>query len=173
MTTDAQVRHLMEVLALKIRRQRVTRRSIEQRMGWSHGYMTRLMSGVIELKLRHIFDILTMIGVSPAEFFAEVYSIGEGEGGPGGEKVGATREGGSQAEGGELRIVVLTEEQLERRIESVVQRLSGKRQGVPAAEPPAQAPAAPSSALPIPASAEEFRQLMGPLRRRRRKTASG
>jgi len=122
---DDQVQYLKEMLATQIRRQRITRRSIEQRMGWSHGYLTRLMGGVIELKLRHVFDILAMIEVTPAEFFAEAYPLPPGRTRP-------QRAAGQASDGSEVRLVVLTDEQLERQIDSLIRRLTA---GQPAEEP--------------------------------------
>lgn len=128
---DDQVQYLKEMLATQIRRQRITRRSIEQRMGWSHGYLTRLMGGVIELKLRHVFDILAMIEVTPAEFFAEAYPLPPGRTRP-------QRAAGQPSDGSEVRLVVMTEEQLERQIEGLVRRLTAGEPGEepePVAEP--------------------------------------
>ena len=127
---DDPVQYLKEMLATQIRRQRVTRRSIEQRMGWSHGYLTRLMGGVIELKLRHLFDILKMIEVSPAEFFAEAYPLPSGRTRP----EGAAGSSGAGS-GAELRLVVMTEEQLDRQIEDLVRRLSTVRDAAAEPEP--------------------------------------
>jgi transcriptional regulator with XRE-family HTH domain len=137
---DDQVQYLKEMLATQIRRQRITRRSIEQRMGWSHGYLTRLMGGVIELKLRHVFDILAMIDVSPAEFFAESYPLPPGRTRP-------ERAATGSGEATEVRLVVLTDEQLEQQIADLVRRLTQPQPAADDAEPEPESVAEPR---PIP-----------------------
>jgi transcriptional regulator with XRE-family HTH domain len=126
MSADDEVRRIASLLNAQLRSRKVTKRSIEQRMGWSHGYMTRLTSGAIELKLRHVLDILEVIGVSATEFFREAYGADSPPlpaPPPAPQAVQAA---------GEVRIVVLGEDELERRIESLIQKISG-RQG-PAGE---------------------------------------
>ena len=38
-----------------------------------YGYLSRLFSGSIELKVEHIFQILGVLGLTPAEFFHLAY----------------------------------------------------------------------------------------------------
>ena len=117
--SDHEVRRIAELLSAELRSRKVTKRSIEQRMGWSHGYMTRLTSGAIELKLRHVFEVLEVVGVSPAEFFLQAYA----------PQGAAAREwplnllAGTGPRSHE-RLMLLGEDELERRIESVIKRLS-------------------------------------------------
>lgn len=70
MNAAAGVRHFVESLRLALRLLEVTNRRIENRMGWSHGYLSRLFNGTIEPRLSHVFEILEILEVEPAEFFA-------------------------------------------------------------------------------------------------------
>ena len=121
MSADDEVHRIANLLTAQLRSRKVTKRSIEQRRGWSHGYLTRLTSGVIELKLRHVLDILEVIGVSPTEFFREAYGL-ESAPLPAPPPVPQA----VQAPG-EVRFVVLAEDELERRIESLIQKVSGRQ----------------------------------------------
>lgn len=47
----------------------VTNREVERTLNLSGGYLTRLLSGAIDVRLSHIFNILDIIGLNPAEFF--------------------------------------------------------------------------------------------------------
>lgn len=46
---------------------------IEKALGLSYGYLSRLFSGSIELKVEHSFQILEVLGLTPAEFFHLAY----------------------------------------------------------------------------------------------------
>jgi transcriptional regulator with XRE-family HTH domain len=48
-------------------------REIEQRAGFSRGYLSQILCGNVELKFRHLITILDAVEVSPAELFAELY----------------------------------------------------------------------------------------------------
>ena len=51
----------------------VTNRVVEQRMEWSHGYLSRIFSGTIELRVEHVIEIAAILGLTPAEFFDLTY----------------------------------------------------------------------------------------------------
>ncbi len=87
---------LIEGLAAAVRAAKVPRRALEQRLGWSAGYVSRVLNGPIELKVGHVFAILGAIGKDPAEFFRETFpprfslrpagaeeALGRGRGGAG------------------------------------------------------------------------------------------
>jgi transcriptional regulator with XRE-family HTH domain len=46
-----------------------TNRDVERKLGLSGSYLSRLFSGLIELRVEHIVDIAKIIGVEPAELF--------------------------------------------------------------------------------------------------------
>jgi magnesium chelatase family protein len=71
--SDERIRWLVDTLKVALRLLDVTNRAIETKNGWSHGYLSRLFGGTIELRLDHVFAILDAIGVSAAEFFLLAY----------------------------------------------------------------------------------------------------
>jgi transcriptional regulator with XRE-family HTH domain len=64
---------LLQVLRVAMRILDVSNRDIEKALGLSYGYLSRLFSGGIELKVEHIFQILGVLGLTPAEYFHFVY----------------------------------------------------------------------------------------------------
>ena len=48
-------------------------REFENRIGMGSGTLTRIFRGEIDLKFRHVFDVLDGLGVSHEEFFRLVY----------------------------------------------------------------------------------------------------
>ena len=46
-----------------------TNRDVERKLGLSASYLSRLFSGLIELRVSHIVDIAKTIGVDPEEIF--------------------------------------------------------------------------------------------------------
>lgn len=51
----------------------VTNRKIERRLGMSQGSLSRLLAGGIELKVKHILDIVEILGLPPGDFFRIAY----------------------------------------------------------------------------------------------------
>jgi len=51
----------------------VTQRQVEQRAGFSRGYLSQLMCGNIDLKYHHLMRILEVLDTSAGAFFAELY----------------------------------------------------------------------------------------------------
>jgi transcriptional regulator with XRE-family HTH domain len=70
---DAEVARISELLKTAIRMAGVSNREIERRLGLSGGYLSRLFSGGIELKVKHILDISEVIDLDAGEFFQIVF----------------------------------------------------------------------------------------------------
>ncbi len=70
---DPEVIRVTELLKTAIRIAGVSHREIEKRLGQSPGYLSRLFAGTIELKFRHILEIVKVIQIDPAEFFQLAY----------------------------------------------------------------------------------------------------
>jgi transcriptional regulator with XRE-family HTH domain len=68
-----EIRRLLYVLRVAMRMLDVSNREVEKRLGLSYGYLSRLFSGSIELKVEHILQILEVLGLTPAEFFQLAY----------------------------------------------------------------------------------------------------
>ena len=62
-----QTKHMIDVLRATIRALGFTNRAIEQRLGVSRGYLTRLFSGVMDLRFDHVSEIAEAVGVEPEE----------------------------------------------------------------------------------------------------------
>jgi len=66
--------HVIQVIRSAMRVLGFTNREVERRLGVSGGYLTRLFSGVMELRFEHIVDIAKAIGLEPQELFELVYT---------------------------------------------------------------------------------------------------
>jgi transcriptional regulator with XRE-family HTH domain len=70
---EEEIRRLLYVLRVVMRMLDVSNREVEKRLGLSYGYLSRLFSGSIELKMEHILQILDVLGLTPAEYFQLAY----------------------------------------------------------------------------------------------------
>jgi transcriptional regulator with XRE-family HTH domain len=64
---------MIVVLKAIIRGLGFTNREVERRLGLSRGYLTRLFSGVMDLRYDHITEIADVIGVDPEDIFRLAY----------------------------------------------------------------------------------------------------
>lgn len=71
--TETEVLRVTSLLASAIRFSGWKQRDIEKTLGWSSGSMSRLLSGGIELKVKHIIEICQVIGFPQSRFFHAVY----------------------------------------------------------------------------------------------------
>jgi transcriptional regulator with XRE-family HTH domain len=67
--TDREVARLRELLRRATRLSGVSNKEIERRLNMSSGSLSRLFAGGIELKVKHVLDILKQIDMPPAAFF--------------------------------------------------------------------------------------------------------
>jgi transcriptional regulator with XRE-family HTH domain len=65
-----QVQHYGKVLRSTIQVAGLSVAAVERKLGLGEKRLQRILSGRVELKLRHIFEVLEAIGVSEVEFFA-------------------------------------------------------------------------------------------------------
>lgn len=79
--TEAEVTRLTNLLSSAIKFSNWKQRDIEKALGWSSGSMSRLLSGGIELKIKHVLEICGVIGFPPARFFHAAYPTAD-EGDP-------------------------------------------------------------------------------------------
>lgn len=68
-----QTKHMIVVLKATIRGLGFTNREVERRLGLSRGYLTRLFSGVMDLRYDHVTEIADVIGVDPEDIFRLAY----------------------------------------------------------------------------------------------------
>jgi transcriptional regulator with XRE-family HTH domain len=70
---EPQTKHMIVVLKAIIRGLGFTNREVERRLGLSRGYLTRLFSGVMDLRYDHVTEIANVIGVDPEDIFRLAY----------------------------------------------------------------------------------------------------
>jgi hypothetical protein len=83
MTIDDEVRRATKLLEALIQVTGVSREEIERRLEAAPGYVERLLTGRLELKLRHILAVLRVLEIEPSLFFQTLYP----EAGPAGGAV--------------------------------------------------------------------------------------
>lgn len=71
--TDKEVTRIRELLRRAVRVAGVPNKEIEARLNMSSGSLSRLFAGGIELKVKHVLDILGQIEMTPGDFFRLVY----------------------------------------------------------------------------------------------------
>jgi transcriptional regulator with XRE-family HTH domain len=71
--------HLGKILKYVIEVSDLSARGIERELGMCGGYISRLTSGRIELKMSHLFRILDVLGMPPEEFFALSFPLRPGK----------------------------------------------------------------------------------------------
>jgi len=83
MTIDDEVRRAAKLLDALIQVTGMSPEKLEKRLEASPGYVGRLLSGRVELKLRHILAILRILEIEPALFFQALYPAAGHAGGTG------------------------------------------------------------------------------------------
>lgn len=68
-----EVRYVLDALKSAIRILGYTVRDIENKLRYSHGYLSRVFAGTIELKMEHVIDVARALEVDPEELLAFVY----------------------------------------------------------------------------------------------------
>ena len=70
MKAESGIEQLTEVLKILLRFSKVRNRDVEKRLGFSGGYMSRLLSGRIDIKISHVLDLAAILDMQPHELFA-------------------------------------------------------------------------------------------------------
>ncbi len=66
---DQELDHLLRVLQTVIGASGQSRRSIEQRLGLTGGYLSKILNGVVDLKVRHVLWLCEALDMTPVRFF--------------------------------------------------------------------------------------------------------
>lgn len=69
MEVDKEVRRYLELLEGLIKVENFSIREVERQLGWGKGTLNGIFRGKIELKLRHLFGILDLLGYTPEQFY--------------------------------------------------------------------------------------------------------
>lgn len=56
-----------------VRLSSVSQRQIEERLGWSRGYLSQVLQGHITLSIAHVLAILKTLGAEPSQFFHSLF----------------------------------------------------------------------------------------------------
>jgi transcriptional regulator with XRE-family HTH domain len=70
---EAEVSRVAEALREAIRKAKRSQRQVEQALGQGKGYLSQLLGGNVDLKLKHVFAILGVLEIEPDEFFVSLY----------------------------------------------------------------------------------------------------
>ncbi|HEY2737534.1 MAG TPA: helix-turn-helix transcriptional regulator [Thermoanaerobaculia bacterium] len=73
MTIEDEVRRATKLLETVMQAAGLTRKDLDQRLGAGPGYVSQVLTGRMELKLRHILAILRALDVEPSLFFQTLY----------------------------------------------------------------------------------------------------
>ncbi len=76
---------VLALLRQKIHEAGLSFREVEQRMGLGKDYLRHLLSGRVDLKLKHVLAVLEVLEVHPAVFFAQTYGYTAHPSSPGDE----------------------------------------------------------------------------------------
>jgi transcriptional regulator with XRE-family HTH domain len=69
MEVDKEVQRYLELLEGLIKVENFSIREVERRLGWGKGTLNAIFRRKIELKLRHMFGILDLLGYTPEQFY--------------------------------------------------------------------------------------------------------
>jgi len=72
-TPEVETRRLAEALREAIHKRKSSQRKVERALHQGKGYLSMLLNGKADLKLKQVIAVLGVIGVPPEEFFVEVY----------------------------------------------------------------------------------------------------
>jgi len=75
---NEEIVRIASALRTAIRLSGVSHRQVERELGLSTGYLTRILSGQVELRVRHILDICGVIGLPPDRLFNALFPFQEG-----------------------------------------------------------------------------------------------
>jgi len=70
---DKDVVRVAQMLKAAVRFTGVSHRKIEREMGLSTGYLSRILSGKVELRIQHVLGVCRAIGLPPSAFFEAAY----------------------------------------------------------------------------------------------------
>ncbi|MEO6194109.1 MAG: helix-turn-helix transcriptional regulator [Thermoanaerobaculia bacterium] len=139
-----EVRYVLDALKSAIKILGFTVRDIENKLRYSHGYLSRVFAGTIELKMEHVIDVAKALEVDPEELLAFVYPTLKDPASPAAYELWQ-RVGGQPPVGTfvirNVHKQSVTDEELERALRRTLGRVLGEVSGhltQPLAEPAAE-----------------------------------
>ena len=73
MNPKDEAQRVLERIRLSIRQAGLSQRKVEERAGFSRGYLSQLLARNLDLKYWHLVAILNVLELSPGRFFSELY----------------------------------------------------------------------------------------------------
>lgn len=68
-----EIARIAAALRTAIRLSGTSHRHVERELGLSTGYLTRILAGQVELRVRHVLEVCRVIGLPPDRFFAALF----------------------------------------------------------------------------------------------------
>lgn len=72
---DKQVTQILTLLRNRIRGSGFTQMEVQEELQWGRSYLSQLLNGRKALRVDQILKILEVIGISPREFYADLYQF--------------------------------------------------------------------------------------------------
>ena len=82
-TVDRDLDRILTLLRNRIRECGFTQLEVQDNLGWGRSYISQLLTKQKSIRIEQILLILNVIGVDPAEFWAEIYQLGDFASSPG------------------------------------------------------------------------------------------
>jgi transcriptional regulator with XRE-family HTH domain len=79
MIVEKEIDRILTLLRNKIREQNFTQLEVQDALGWGRSYISQLLTKQKSLRVEQVLRVLAVIGISPVQFFAELYHFPEGE----------------------------------------------------------------------------------------------
>jgi transcriptional regulator with XRE-family HTH domain len=73
MDPRAETQRALEEIRRMVKSSDLSQRKVEDRAGFSRGYLSQLLAKNLDLKLWHLLAILDVLGASPTDFFLRLY----------------------------------------------------------------------------------------------------
>ena len=72
---ETQIDHTLTLLRNKIRERGFTQLEVQEALAWGRSYISQLLTKQKSLRVEQVLLILNVIGVDPADFYAELYHL--------------------------------------------------------------------------------------------------
>lgn len=76
---EKEIDRILTLLRNKIREQGFTQLQVQAELDWGRSYISQLLTKQKSLRVEQVLKILDVIGIEPAEFYAELYSFPSGD----------------------------------------------------------------------------------------------
>lgn len=73
--SNEEIARIAAALRTAIRLSGISHRQVERELGLSTGYLTRILAGQVELRVRHVLDVCRVIGLPPDRFFGALFPL--------------------------------------------------------------------------------------------------